>query len=100
MENNKGTSLSLANIPLIMIIAYIFAALSIGEEFRNKTILAYIASGHDRHQVILTKYLIFILLSEILVIVPIFLNALIGAKLFSDHLLMPLPSAATSSSLI
>lgn len=87
--NHASTSeiltLSLANIPLIMIIAYIFAALSIGEEFRNKTILAYIASGHDRRQVILTKYLIFILLSEILVIVPIFLNALIGAKLFSDH---------------
>ena len=71
---------TLYNMPLILIVANVFVALYIGENFSERQINRYIASGHKRKDVVLVQGLVSIISSNlILILQPIIVTIIFSA---------------------
>lgn len=65
------------NMPLIFIVANVFIALYIGENFTNRQMARYIASGHERRDLVFAQSLIAMIYSNVILILQPFIVMMI-----------------------
>ncbi|MBP3804005.1 MAG: hypothetical protein J6I76_08920 [Oribacterium sp.] len=83
LNNVQGIfKISLYNVPITLIISYIFCAINFGQEFKQLIISRELATGIGRRQLVYCKYAGYIIFAEVLNIVPVIINTMIGKFVF------------------
>lgn len=74
--------ISLTNVPMTLIVSYLFCAVNYGQEFRQRIISRELAAGTDRYSLVLGKYAAFLILTTVLNLTPVICNSLLGTLLY------------------
>lgn len=73
---------SLYNNPLLVIIVNVFAALYVGRDFIQKTLMRYIYSGHKRAHVVLVKLFIFFIYSNLILLIQPIISTILNTCIY------------------